>query len=94
MTFILASGERREVGAEAGMTLLEIAWANDIGIEGACEGEMACATCHVKQYKEWAVSQHAYAQLSPIYMAMQTTSTSRPRGPTATFASGVTTRSG
>lgn len=32
-----------------------------------------CATCHPKQYEEWSVSQHAYAQLSPIYMAMQTT---------------------
>jgi len=31
-----------------------------------------CATCHVKQYEEWSVSQHAYAQLSPVYMAMQT----------------------
>ena len=29
--------------------------------------------CHPKQYKEWSVSQHAYAQLSPIYMAFQTT---------------------
>jgi len=33
----------------------------------------ACATCHPKQYKEWSVSQHAYAQLSPVYMAFQTT---------------------
>lgn len=32
-----------------------------------------CATCHPKHYEEWSVSQHAYAQLSPIYMAMQTT---------------------
>jgi hypothetical protein len=32
-----------------------------------------CATCHPKQYEQWSVSQHAYAQLSPIYMAMQTT---------------------
>ncbi|HIO66096.1 MAG TPA: hypothetical protein EYN40_05310 [Planctomycetes bacterium] len=24
-----------------------------------------CATCHPKQYREWSVSQHAYAQLSP-----------------------------
>ncbi|MFQ5785583.1 MAG: multiheme c-type cytochrome, partial [Alphaproteobacteria bacterium] len=30
-----------------------------------------CATCHVKQYREWSVSQHAYAQLSPVYMALQ-----------------------
>ncbi|WP_460082188.1 multiheme c-type cytochrome [Roseibium sp. LAB1] len=32
-----------------------------------------CATCHPGQYEQWSVSQHAYAQLSPIYMAMQTT---------------------
>ncbi|NKB37662.1 MAG: cytochrome C [Gammaproteobacteria bacterium] len=30
-----------------------------------------CKTYHQKQYKEWSVSQHAYAQLSPVYMAMQ-----------------------
>ncbi len=30
-----------------------------------------CKTCHEAHYKEWSVSQHAYAQLSPIYMAMQ-----------------------
>jgi Cytochrome c554 and c-prime len=32
-----------------------------------------CKSCHPKQYKEWSVSQHAYAQLSPIYMSMQRT---------------------
>jgi hypothetical protein len=32
-----------------------------------------CATCHPKHYEEWSVSQHAYAQLSPIYMAFQVT---------------------
>lgn len=30
-----------------------------------------CKTCHEQHYKEWSVSQHAYAQLSPVYMAMQ-----------------------
>lgn len=30
-----------------------------------------CSSCHADHYKEWSVSQHAYAQLSPIYMAMQ-----------------------
>jgi hypothetical protein len=29
-----------------------------------------CGTCHPKQYAEWSVSQHSYAQLSPIYMAI------------------------
>ncbi len=32
---------------------------------------VTCADCHPSQYEQWSVSQHAYAQLSPIYMAMQ-----------------------
>lgn len=32
-----------------------------------------CATCHPKQYREWSVSQHAYAQLSPFMLSMQNT---------------------
>ena len=31
----------------------------------------ACRTCHPRQYDQWSVSQHAYAQLSPVYMAFQ-----------------------
>lgn len=30
-----------------------------------------CGTCHPRHFKEWAVSQHAYAQLSPMFMALQ-----------------------
>jgi cytochrome c554/c'-like protein len=29
-----------------------------------------CGTCHPKHYKEWSVSSHAYAQLSPVYMSL------------------------
>lgn len=29
-----------------------------------------CGICHPKHYKEWSVSQHAYAQLSPIYLSL------------------------
>ncbi len=46
--FISADGtERREVEAPDGLSLLDIAHRNDIDIEGACEGNMACSTCHV-----------------------------------------------
>ena len=31
-----------------------------------------CAVCHVKHFEEWSVSQHAYAQLSVVFNAMQT----------------------
>ena len=29
-----------------------------------------CGVCHPKHYDEWSVSQHAYAQLSPIYLSL------------------------
>ena len=32
-----------------------------------------CANCHPKHYREWSVSQHAYAQLSPIFNSMHGT---------------------
>lgn len=32
-----------------------------------------CATCHERQYKQWAVSPHSYAQISPVFNAMQKT---------------------
>jgi len=34
---------------------------------------LTCSKCHAKQYDEWSVSQHAYAQLSPIFLSMQNT---------------------
>lgn len=40
-----------EVGA--GMTVLEAAHLYDIALEGACEGSLACATCHVIVAPEW-----------------------------------------
>ena len=32
-----------------------------------------CATCHEKQFRQWSVSPHAYAQMSPVFNAMQQT---------------------
>ena len=42
----------REVEAEAGTRLLDLAWAAGQPLEGACEGVMACSTCHVIVGKE------------------------------------------
>ena len=36
-----------EVEAPVGLSILEVAHNNDIDLEGACEGSLACATCHV-----------------------------------------------
>ena len=53
MTFIERNGRPREVPAPLGHSLLEIAQANDVDIEGACEGSLACATCHVLVDPAW-----------------------------------------
>ena len=47
MTFVTAAGQRREIEAASGLSVMEIARMHDLGIEGACEGSIACATCHV-----------------------------------------------
>ena len=37
----------KEVEGQAGQRLLDVAWAAGQPLEGACEGVMACSTCHV-----------------------------------------------
>ena len=51
--FELPAGERREIDAELGKSLLVTAQQNDIDIEGACEGVMACSTCHLIVSEDW-----------------------------------------
>mgnify|MGYP000429162633 CR=1 FL=1 len=53
MTFILKDGSPKEVDAPIGLSVLEIAHRNHIDIEGACEGSLACSTCHVVVDKTW-----------------------------------------
>lgn len=54
MVFIESDGTRKEVEAPLGLSVLEIAHRNDIDIEGACEGSLACSTCHVIVDPAWA----------------------------------------
>ena len=45
---IFIEGDKeREVEALVGLSILEVAHNNEIDLEGACEGSLACATCHV-----------------------------------------------
>lgn len=46
MTFIDQTGNRKEVEAPNGLSVLEIAHRNGVDLEGACEGSLACSTCH------------------------------------------------
>ena len=53
MVFIEQNGTRREVEAPLGLSVLEIAHRNGIDLEGACEGSLACSTCHVIVEADW-----------------------------------------
>ena len=53
MVFIERDGNRKEVEAPVGLSVLEIAHRNDVDIEGACEGSLACSTCHVILEADW-----------------------------------------
>lgn len=45
--------EMREVMAEPGQTLLVAAQGAGIDLEGACGGQLACATCHLYVGRSW-----------------------------------------
>ncbi len=53
MIFVEKNGTEREVDAPLGLSVLEIAHQNKIDIEGACEGSLACSTCHVIVDPDW-----------------------------------------
>ena len=46
-------GEKHEFTVPVGTTVLEAAHNNNIDLEGACEGSLACSTCHVVVDKEF-----------------------------------------
>lgn len=47
VTFILKDGEQKTYEVAEGDTLLDIAQAHNLDMEGACGGSCACSTCHV-----------------------------------------------
>ncbi|WP_374280061.1 2Fe-2S iron-sulfur cluster-binding protein [Novosphingobium sp.] len=53
VTFVTANGERVTAEAAAGDCLLAVGQNADMPLEGTCEGQMACSTCHVIVAPEW-----------------------------------------
>lgn len=53
LTFVSPDGSRKEVDAPLGLSVMEIAHRHGVDIEGACEGSLACSTCHVIVAPEW-----------------------------------------
>lgn len=57
--FITAEGATVLAEGAAGASLLSVGQAAGMPLEGTCEGQMACSTCHVVIGKEW------FGKLSP-----------------------------
>ena len=53
VTFITVNGDRVTAQAADRDRLLEVAQNADMPLEGTCEGQMACSTCHVIVAKDW-----------------------------------------
>ena len=53
LTFIDPDGSKKQIDTPVGITVMIIAQSNGIDIEGACEGGMACSTCHVIVDSDW-----------------------------------------
>jgi len=47
ITFVEQNGNEKTIDAPNGLSVLEVAHQNKIDLEGACEGSLACSTCHV-----------------------------------------------
>ncbi|MBC2668699.1 2Fe-2S iron-sulfur cluster-binding protein [Novosphingobium piscinae] len=51
--FVNDKDERKVATATAGQRLLEVGQAIGMPLEGTCEGQMACSTCHVIVAPDW-----------------------------------------
>jgi ferredoxin, 2Fe-2S len=79
LVFIERDGRRREVEAPVGLSVLEIAHKHGIDIEGACEGSLACSTCHVIVEPAWygALTDASEDEEDMLDLAFGVTRTSR-----------------
>jgi ferredoxin len=53
VTFLDPHSKRVETTCEPGDNLLRVGQAAGLPLEGTCEGQMACSTCHVIVAAEW-----------------------------------------
>ncbi len=59
VTFVTTRDERVTAEGKPGDQLLTLAQAAGMPLEGTCEGQMACSTCHVIVGRDW------FGQLPP-----------------------------
>ena len=53
ITFVSGDGKENTFEVQNGISVLEAAHKHAIALEGACEGSLACSTCHVVVDPTW-----------------------------------------
>jgi ferredoxin len=53
VSFVTADGRKVEAEGQPGDRLLELGQGIGMPLEGTCEGQMACSTCHVIVAADW-----------------------------------------
>jgi 2Fe-2S ferredoxin len=53
ITFAWPDGQEKTFDVPNGISVLEVAHKNGVPLEGACEGSLACSTCHVIVDQVW-----------------------------------------
>jgi ferredoxin, 2Fe-2S len=53
ITFTFADGQEQTYDVPNGISVLEAAHKYSVPLEGACEGSLACSTCHVVVDAQW-----------------------------------------
>ena len=53
LTFVFPDGHEKVLDVPAGISVMEAAHRFDVPLEGACEGSLACSTCHVIVDPAW-----------------------------------------
>ncbi len=64
------TANNKDTGKDKDKTLTAAEEHLQLFVENRYPAAATCGICHPKHYKEWSVSQHAYAQLSPIYLSL------------------------
>lgn len=84
--YVLAAAKSEDTPpASAGKPIDANAEHAKLFVENKYPSAATCRTCHPNHYREWSVSAHAYAQLSPVFNAMQATITKLTQGANGDF---------
>lgn len=79
LTFIIHDDSEHTFEVPNGMSVLDVAHQNGIDLEGACEGSLACSTCHVIVDEKWygRLNEATEDEEDMLDLAFGLTSTSR-----------------